>query len=81
MKWKLNRDCFKIDFGFKHKIFLCFIFLFFYFLLFNYYWGFQCFFSIFCFLIIIGDFTAFFSNLLDLFKLFSPIAFYTMINI
>lgn len=65
MKWKLNRDCFKIDFAFKHKIFLCFIFLFFYFLLFNYYWGFQC----------------FFSNLLDLFKLFSPIAFYTMINI
>ena len=41
MKWKPNRDCFKIDFGFKHKIFLCFIFLFFYFL---------------CFLIIIVNF-------------------------
>ena len=41
MKWKLNRDYFKVDFGFKHKIFLCFIFLFFYFL---------------CFLIIIVNF-------------------------
>ncbi len=31
MKWKPNRDCFKIDFGFKHKFSyaLFFFFLFF----------------------------------------------------
>ena len=77
MKWKLNRDCFKIDFGFKHKIFLCFIFLFFYFFygLFLFNFNLLFLFLYFAHFLYITDF------LLDLFKLFSPIAFYTMINI